>query len=270
MNQLTAAEILPADDSREERFELMEYWRSILRRKWSVLGLGIAIAVLAGVVVSTIKPVYRATATVLLETGKTKVVSVEEIYAGGSGNREYFQTQAEIIKSRDLAKKVADKLGLSKNPEFDPRQREPSLWERWSKTLGMGTDAVLPTEEAVENATVAQVAGRASVEVVRGSQLLKISFEANSPELAATVANAYADTFIESDLESRYQVTQKAADWLNSRIAGLKEKLTDSEKALQEYRERQNIVDAKGVAMSGASNQLDQKFGRIPPASRRG
>ena len=79
----------------------------------------------------------------------------------------------------------------------------------------------------------------------------------NDPTLAATIANATADTYIESDLEARYLVTQKAADWLNSRIAGLKQKLTESETALQEYREREKIVDAKGLALSGASRQLE-------------
>jgi capsular exopolysaccharide synthesis family protein len=257
--QVPIAEILPADEPREDQFELIEYWRAILRRKWSILGLAIAIAVLASVVVSTIKPVYRATATVLLETGKTKVVSVEEVYGGLSSNREFYQTQAEILKSRELARKVVARLGLAKDPEFDPRQREPSVWQRWARSLGMGaSDAAIQqiSAEAAENSAIGQVNGRTSVEVVRGSQLLRIGFEATNPELAARVANAFADTFIESDLEARYQVTQRAADWLNGRIAGLRTKLSESEKALQEYREREKIVDAKGLAMSGASGQM--------------
>jgi capsular exopolysaccharide synthesis family protein len=256
--QLAIAEILPAEEPREERIELVEYWRAILHRKWSIIGLAIAIAVLASVIVSTIKPVYRATATVLLETGKTKVVSVEEVYGGLSSNREFYQTQAEIIKSRDLARKVVARLKLAKDPEFDPRQREPAIWQRWAKSLGVGgaEGQLQVSDEAAETSAVGQVAGRTSVEVVRGSQLLRIGFEATNPELAARIANGFADIFIESDLESRYQVTQKAADWLNGRIAGLRQKLGDSEKALQEYREREKIVDAKGLAMSGASSQL--------------
>ena len=256
MNQLSVAELLPAEDAREERIELVEYWRSVLRRKWSILGLAIAVGVLASVIVSTIKPVYRATTTVLLESGKAKIVSVEEIYSGISGNREFFQTQAEIIRSRDLVKKVVAKLNLAKNPEFDPRQREPSIWQRWAKTIGMNVDPVVMTEERAEVAAMGQVGSRVAVELVKGSQLMRISFEATDRELAANVANAFAETFIESDLESRYQVTQKAADWINSRVAGLRQKLADSEKALQDYREREKIIDAKGVAMSGASAQF--------------
>ena len=152
MNQLTAAEILPSapEEVREERIEMVEYVRSVLRRKWSILSLAIAIALLASVVVSSLKPVYRASALVLLETNKAKVVSVEEIYSGFSGNRELFQTQAEIIKSREIAKKVVAKLNLAKHPDFDPRQREPSLWRRWARSLGMMGEAGQISDEAAE------------------------------------------------------------------------------------------------------------------------
>lgn len=257
MNQLAAAEFMPApEETRESRAELIEYWRSIVRRKWSVLGLAVVATLLASIIVSTIKPVYRATATVLLETGKAKVVSVEEIYNGLSSNREFFQTQVEIIKSREIAGKVVAKLKLAKQREFDPRQDEPSAMADWFSAFGISDKPVEITPAAAENVAIARVMQRLSVELVRASQLIRVGFDANDRELAAQIANAVADTYIESDLESRYQVTQKAADWLNGRIAGLKQKLTDSEKALQDYREREKIIEAKGLAMSGASNQL--------------
>ena len=105
MNQLaTTAEVLLPDDPKEERVELVEYWRSISRRKWSVAGLALAITLLTAVIVYSIKPVYRSTAVMLIETGKSKVVSVEEVYGGVSANREFFQTQAEIMRSRELAR----------------------------------------------------------------------------------------------------------------------------------------------------------------------
>jgi len=269
MNQLTAAAILPTEELREESFEFVEYWRSILRRKWSILGLAIVIAVLAAVITSTFKPVYRATTTILLETGKNKVVSVEELYAGMSANREFFQTQAEIIKSRDIASRVVAKLNLAKNPEFDPRQREPSLMLRWARTFGLGAESPQISEDRIESLIVDQVQKQVSVELVRSSQLLRVSFDGNDRVLAATITNAFADAFIESDLESRFALTQKAADWLNSRISGLRQKLTDSEKNLQEYREREKIIDAKGLAMSGASGQLSDLTKNLGDARQR-
>lgn len=270
MNQFAISDIKPSVvEPRAERLELLEYWRSVSRRKWSILGLALAVTILAGVVVSSVRPVYRSTVTLLMETSKAKVVSVEEIYSGVSASREFFQTQAEIIKSRDIARRVIAKLNLTKNPEFDPRQQQPSLLSKWSSAIGIGGSRPDLTDEQIEKGVIGAFLKRVSVEPVRMSQLIRISFDSYDKDFSATVANTIAEVFVEADLESRYQVTQKAADWLNGRIAGLKQKLSDSEKALQEYREREKIVDAKGLALSGASKQLEDLTKNLVDARQR-
>jgi succinoglycan biosynthesis transport protein ExoP len=120
------------DDARDERaeqsFDFLERWRMLSERKWSILGLTLSITVLAMLVVFSIQPTYRATVTVLIEAQKNNVVGIEEVYSGISANREYYQTQVEVMKSRELAAKVVNRLDLTKHREFDPRQQEPSLW----------------------------------------------------------------------------------------------------------------------------------------------
>ena len=146
----TPQEVFLPEETKDDRVELLEYWRGITRRKWSVMGLALAITLLAAVIVHSIKPVYRATATILIETGKSKVVSVEEIYTGVSANREFFQTQAEIMRSRDLVTKIVAKLKLATHPEFDPRQVEPSLWSKWTAPLGLEPAKGEISDEAAE------------------------------------------------------------------------------------------------------------------------
>ena len=270
MNQPAPLQQILPEELREDRVELLEYWRGITRRKWSVIGLTLAVTLLAAVIVHSITPVYRATATILLETGKSKVVSVEEVYTGVSASREFFQTQAEIMRSRELVTKVVAKLKLGSHPEFDPRQREPSLWQKWTAPLGLEPDTNVDiTDEMAEKSAVVQVMGRLSAEPAKGSSMLRVSFEAHDRELAARAANAVADAFIENDLEARFQLTQKATDWLNSRVAGLRQKLSESEKALQEYRERERIIDSKGLAQSGSGKVLEDLFGKRGEARQR-
>ena len=270
---------LEAPPDRGESFDLPEYWRSVTKHKWAILGLALAIALLTLLVVSSIKPTYRSTLTLLIEAGKNKVVSIEEVYAGMSGNREYFQTQAEILKSRELAEKVVAKLKLDTHPEFDPRQQEPPYWKTWLAAAGITperfgfgeTELKAPADEAaISKGVIGAVQGRLQVEPVRLSQLIRVSFEAHDPELAAKVANAFAETFIESDLDARYQMTQKASDWLAERLRGLRQKVEASERALQQYREKERIVDAKGLAQSGASSRLqDLSKAQIEARQRR-
>lgn len=270
VNRLAAPqEVFPPEESKDDRIELVEYWRGIMRRKWSVIGLALAITLLVAVFVHSIKPVYRATATILLETGKSKVVSVEEVYTGVSANREFFQTQAEILRSRDVVTKVVAKLKLASHPEFDPRQIEPSLWSKWTAPLGLEAAKVDISDEAAEQSAIGRFMGQLSAEPARNTSLLRISFEAHDRELAARAANAVADSFIENDLEARYQMTQKANDWLNGRVAGLRQKLSESEKALQEYRERERIIDSKGLAQSGSGKVLEDLFQKLGEARQR-
>jgi uncharacterized protein involved in exopolysaccharide biosynthesis len=66
----------------------VEAWRAIMQRKWSIALLGVLAAVIAGFVVTQLKPTYRSSATVLLESASTKVVSqIEDVYSGVSNNR---------------------------------------------------------------------------------------------------------------------------------------------------------------------------------------
>ncbi len=266
MNVAGDAPQLDAHPQREETLELVEYWRSITKHKWSIVGLALAIALLTALVVSAIQPSYRSTATILIETGKNKVVSIEEVYSGMPANREYLQTQVEILKSRELAAKVVAKLKLDTNPEFDPRQKAPPYWMKWLASIGISPEEIgvsgggnaASDEAAIKKRVTAAIQRSLQVEPVRNSQLIRVSFEAHDPELAAIIANAFAETFIENDLEARYQMTQKASDWLADRLRGLRLKVEAAEKALQQYREKERIVEAKGVALSGASKQFEE------------
>lgn len=265
------AEIRPREEAQEQHteqsFDLLVYWRILATRKWSILGLTLGITVLAALVVFSIRPTYRSTVTLLLEAQKNKVVGIEEVYSGMSANREYFQTQAEIMKSRELAAKVVNRLDLAKDPEFDPRQQEPPFWRRWLgnagidlATIGIAEDDASASQDdaTITKGVIRSFQSRLTVEPVRLSQLVRVSFDSADPALAAKVANAVAEIFIESDLEARYQMTQKASDWLSERIGGLRQKLESSEKALQQYRDKERIVDAKGTSQSGASRQLEE------------
>ena len=74
----------------------------IRARKWLVIGMTLAIAALAAVIVNLMTPIYRATVTLMIESAKSKVISFEEMYGVPAGSREFFQTQAEFMKSREV------------------------------------------------------------------------------------------------------------------------------------------------------------------------
>ena len=111
--------------------------------------------------------------------------------------------------------------------------------------------------------------GRTSLQPVRNTQLVKISFDSGDPELAARVPNTLATIYIVADLEARMESTRRTTEFLARQAESLKEKLVQSEAALQQYREREKIVEVKGVSMAGASRQLEELSSSLLDARRK-
>jgi capsular exopolysaccharide synthesis family protein len=276
MNDVTLQERLHVADalapsagsSGGDTLDIVEYWRAIAKRRWAILGLTLVVAVLTTLFVSSIQPLYRATTTLLIEQGKSKVISIEEVYSQGMIQREYYQTQVEILKSDELARKVVQRLQLTKHPEYDPRQQVPGLTSRMMAAV-FGKTEVVRSDDDVLKSVVARFKRNLTVQLVRNSQLVQIAFSSSDKELAAKVPNTLADVYIESDLDARMAMTQKASEWLRERLGELRTKVDASERTLQDYRDHQGIVDAKGVAMSGASKQLEELTKSLVDARQR-
>ena len=255
----------PESADSDSEIDLLEYWRSISKRKWSIVLFALVVALLAGVVVFSLTPVYRATTTLLIESSKAKVVSIEDVYSGMSQNREYFQTQAEIIKSREVAMKAIKAIRLWEQPEFDPRIREVGALQKLLLATGVVAEPepIEWNDQNMAEAVYAQFSAHMSVESVRQSQLAKVSFESASPALAARIANTLANTYISNDFDARYEMTRKASEWLESQMGGLKTTVEESERKLQAFRERAGIIDTKDMAQSGAGRQIDELSQRL-------
>lgn len=257
----------------EETSDFVEYWRAIMQRKWGILGFACLIAAITYFVMSQKVPVYRSSATVLVETDRPKLVPVGDAYNGvGAYYREYFQTQAEVLKSRTVAQRVVTKLGLLKHPEFDPRQSKPSAVEDWvgghfpALRASFWKPPAALDEGSIESIVLARFAKGLLIEPVRSSQLIKVGFEAHDPKLAAAVANATAQAYIQADLDARTVSSENTGKLINQQLADLEAKLDASEMAVQTYRDREGMLDNKSTILGGAGRQLDELTNRLVEA----
>lgn len=244
----------------EEVIDLRHYWRVLMQHKWNIVALSLVVSLLTTLIVFSMTPIYRSTTTVLIESQQAKVVSIEDVYGLNTTNKEYFQTQFEILKSRELIERVVQRLNLDTHPLFDPRQQDPGFnWRAW---LPLGDSDEPPTEREILASVVKQFNDNLSIEPVRNTQLVKIHFESEDAALAPIVANTLAEVFIESYLEAKLEASRKAADWLANRLGGLREALQESEARLQAYRETAELVDVRGVQTVGAEelSQLTQRY----------
>ncbi|MCH7683585.1 MAG: polysaccharide biosynthesis tyrosine autokinase [Gemmatimonadetes bacterium] len=225
-------------DIAEDQLDFLQYWNVVYREKWGILGLAIAVCLITTVFVFDMTPIYRATATLLIEAKQVSVVSIEEVYGIDSSKREYYQTQFEILNSRQLAEDVINKLRLTRTPS------DSLDWRRWIPFL---PPPETPTEEQRWQGFVASFQKAVEIQPIRNTQMVKISFESPDPELTYKVANELGNTYIENQLDARLQLTQKAANWLTIRLEGMRGDLERSETALQAFREREGLIDISGV-----------------------
>lgn len=244
--------------SQEDAIDLRHYWRVLMRFKWGILGLAIAVTLASVFLVSAMRPVYIASTTLMIEQkqGKT-LTSLEDVYGSDVTGREYLQTQFEILKSRELSARVVKELNLQDHPDYvvqvqSSDNQEQAWWHviNWQKYLPMGHEKnPIVTEEEQFNKLVEMFMYNVAIEPVRQTQLVKITFQSYDRKLTAQVTNAMAKAYINSQMEAKVTLTQNAADWLSTRLGALKANLEISEKKLQEYREQNNLVEG-GVKTS--------------------
>ena len=239
MNKITpaidAVDAQPYEDVLHKTPILVEYWQAMLRHKIAI-AIIIAISIVLGIVATLLMtPYYTSTATVEINREQDKVTNVEGVRAtdGGAQALEFYQTQYSLLESRSLAERVVRALNLATSDKF-------------FETLGVSTDN-LGAQSAAQRSERLKLAtnllrGHISIEPIRGSSLVDISFSSPSPEISAQVANTWVDEFIASNLDRRFSSTADAREFLEEQLSDLRERLEDSERNLSVYADDKEII----------------------------
>lgn len=282
MNQLrpqfNPVSVHPGAPMDDDFIDLGRLFRAVMRFKWGIFGLAFAITLATGLLVFSMQPIYSASASIVLESQEANVVNVEQVYTLDTYNYNYTETQFEILKSRSLAERVVRRLVLHKNPEFLPEESEEEAEDPW---YSIDLHALLPArekeppvqltqlekDELVIQGITGAVAGGLSVSPVEYSYMVYLTYESTNPKLAAEIVNTIAEEFINSNLETRLSGTLQATDWLSERLQFLKQELRQSEHALQDFRDREGLVDIEGVTGLGG-NELRAFSQRLQEATR--
>ncbi|TGO02310.1 hypothetical protein PN36_27185 [Candidatus Thiomargarita nelsonii] len=249
----------------EDNIDLQVYWHTFTKYKWIIIGLTLVIGSLTALKTLSLPPIYQARTALLIESEQAKVISIEEIYGSSSYQGKFYNSQLKILKYRGLAEKVVDKLKLVSHPAFhwEPPSKGFSyylyLWLSKIPWLQMSPPegAQLPTAQEKFKAVVGTVMADLSIASEPDSQIINITFDSIHPQLAALVPNTLAEVYIESDLEAKLAMTNKAASWLTKRLNGLREQLREAEQALQRYIESQGLVNVEGVKTI-ATKQIEE------------
>src|SRR5262245_56204237 len=208
---------LPTPEEKRD-VHLLDYWRTVVRGRWTVLSIFVVVVTLVAIGTFTQKPIYRARATVEITPQARKVAPVADVSELGSGNygwfaeERYFNTQYEIIKSRDVAQRVFDKLDLYNHPLFK-KNSDP----------------------------VGAFASMVQVVPIKDTGIVEITLEGPSPQEVQIWVNAIADAYVDRNLDLSIEATTRAVKALLSEVAPLREKLQNTQRSSFELAEKDNL-----------------------------
>ncbi|MDZ4319004.1 MAG: polysaccharide biosynthesis tyrosine autokinase, partial [Phenylobacterium sp.] len=220
----------------------------------------VALAVFVAAVVFTLlsTPKYTATSNVMLDTRQEQVVNVEAVLSGLPADSSVVDTEVEILKSRRLAERVVNALQLSQDPEFNSELAPPSVLSNVKDSvlgvLGAAKPRDIPddpiAQQKAQERIVDAVLNRLSVRRAGLTYVINVSFESESPTKAATIANKFAELYLLEQLEAKFDATQQANTWLNTRLEGLRQQVLTDEAAVQNYRIANNLLSAAGTNLT--------------------
>ncbi|MGM4932265.1 GumC family protein [Tardiphaga sp. 37S4] len=222
----------------------------ILRRRWRAVVL--PAAVLGGIAlayVATATTLYTANSTVLVDPRRANVVETNQSVLTNFGTDDAtIESQTLLIQSLTILQRVVDKLKLTQDLEFMPK---PGLLDPIRNLFRSSSpvDGVSP-EDAARAYSIYLLQRRMKVTRQGTTFLVDIAVSSESPQKAATIANAVADAYFEEQVRAKFDATRIAAKWLGGQIDALKNRVVTSEQAVADYRSANNLAVSQGVTVN--------------------
>lgn len=208
--------MIPTLNAQELNFK--DFINIVDKRKWIIITIFVILVSAVTLFSFMATPIYRATAVLLIERQQPKVLSVEEVYGMGLADKEYYETQYKILRSRTLIKRLFEDMNLYLDPEF--------------------SEAKDPIDTFISQFII---------EPVRNSRLVNLHFDGRDPQKITTIINTLAEAYIKQDSEIRTKASREAVSWLMEQIASTKKKLEESENALVNYMEEEKITESPEI-----------------------
>lgn len=228
-----------------QSFSLRDYVQILLKRKWWVLGFLAFTVGIALWINHSATPIYRASATFRVSLDNSAYVGSQNAPSFFRDDERVFETQAQVMRSRTLARRVIKLLKLQEHPLFATKNEE-------------GAKPVSP--EAAESMMVDSFLDDLHVEPVKKSDLIRVSFSSPDKNLAQQVPNVFAEEYVQFEIDAKNQSFAQIKRWLGQQLTQLGDKVEASQRTLYKYgengeilspEEKDNVVVQKFVELNG-------------------
>jgi polysaccharide biosynthesis transport protein len=240
--------------------ELFKIFTGFLHRQYPVIVVAFLLTMaLTAVYLFTTPPSFTAFAKLLIDTRKVQLFQQQSVLGDAPPDTWLIDSQVEVLQSENVALAVIKDLHLTKDPQF--------LWPKVGlfsaikgSVLGL-VDSVLrlfqstststsDPEFALTRAAVERFQSQLIITRAGLTYIISVGFRAQDAQQAAKIANAVADAYIADQLEAKYQAALRAGTWMQDRIKELRVQATNAERAVEDFKTKNNIVAASGRLMN--------------------
>ncbi|NRP85148.1 hypothetical protein GFPCMMHI_01029 [Ensifer adhaerens] len=237
--------------------DLAQLFRAVWRRRLRVIVITLAGACLAFVLAKVVSPEYRSETRILIEQRAPAFATTTTGNDAGSApllDELNIASQVQILQSADLIKQVITNLKLPEHPEFAAANKSSALSDIFVMLhLKRGALDKAPEERMLDAFT-----SRLQVYQINSSRVIGISFTSRDPDLAASVPNAMAQVYLSMQSGAKLDSNSEATRWLEPEINSLREKVSEAEKKVADYRSANGLLQT-----SQNGNFATQQLGDI-------
>ncbi len=207
----------------------------VRRRKFTVVGFFVLVVTLVAAASLVMRPKYEAVVRIVLNRENANPLGFKDLGDGTRDDPDYtvsLDTQVQILQSETLATNVIRNLHLDQNPAFGGKRAS-------SGKAGSGRSEDRQAQQRVLRA----FSDGLSVSKEKNTRVIEIRYKSKDPKLAADIANALTQAFIEHNFKMRFQATTQTSNWLTQQLSELATKVQDSQQKLVDYQKKHGFVE---------------------------
>lgn len=252
--------------------------RVIWRGKLTILMVMAGFVVPAALYLQQATPRFAANAQVLVLSDEPDTLLDNANAARWRQTDAMVQTEAAILASRPLIRRVARKLSLDSDPEFnlllkppDPAAAflanlNPTTWlpDSWRSGQAGLNELSAEARAAMDEARIANaVLTRLEINTQRRSQVVNLRFESENREKAARIVNTLAELYVVERLEARFDETRRVSGWLTERLDALRRDVAAADKAVELHRAEHGLIRRNDRQQTVLEQQLTELNSRL-------
>jgi exopolysaccharide transport family protein len=254
--------------------------RDFLGREWRLIALVTGLSIVVGATYVALSPSrYTAQADMIIDTKRVTWTQTEMASENRTVEDASVESEIETTKSEKVAEAVIRRLHLTEDPEFVGSG--PGLRRRIFSLFKLTGPEQEPSNDELMHRALGTVKDNLRVTRLGRSYIEQIAFTSLDREKAATIANAFADAYIEDQLQAKFEATRRASAWLEQRIGELRQQASNAYKEVQDFKSENSIIigvdgklasevelDQLGIALAKARADTSQARAKLDRISR--